>query len=168
MLASKGPEAVDNLPDEMKKNKDAVAETIENNVRRLIIDEMPTNPKYFQRMSEILDQLVRDRRQEALEYQEYLRQITDLTKQVNDPSKNGHYPASVNTRAKQSLYDNLNQDEELALNVDTGMRNRPDDWIGNKIKERMVKINLRQILSDVSDEEFDRIFALVKEQNEYR
>lgn len=168
MLASKGAEAVENLPDEMKKNKDAVAETIENNVRRLIIDEMPTNPRYFQRMSEILDQLVKDRRQETVEYQQYLQQIIDLTKQVKDPSKNGHYSENVNTRARQALYDNLDKNEDLALKVDAGMRNRPDDWIGNKIKERMVKINLRQILSDISDEEFDRIFALVKEQNEYR
>ena len=152
----------------MKKNKDAVAETIENNVRRLIIDEMPTNPKYFQRMSEILDQLVKDRRQETVEYQQYLQKITELTKQVKDPGQNNHYSPSVNTRAKQALCDNLNQDEELALQVDAGMRNRPDDWIGNKIKERQVKINLRQILSSLSDEDFDRIFALVKEQNEYR
>jgi type I restriction enzyme, R subunit len=28
-----------------------VAETIENNVRRLIIDEMAVNPKYYERMS---------------------------------------------------------------------------------------------------------------------
>ncbi|HHT9136986.1 MAG TPA: type I restriction endonuclease subunit R, partial [Candidatus Wunengus sp. YC60] len=168
MLATKGPEAVDSLPDNLKKDKNAVAETIENNVRRLIIDEMPTNPKYFQNMSEILDQLVRDRRQEALEYQEYLKRVTELTKKVKDPGKDNHYSPDLNTRAKQALYDNLNRDENLALQVDHGMKNRPDDWIGNKIKERMVRINLKQILSSLSDEEFNRVFTLIKEQNEYR
>ena len=33
----------------------SVAETIENNVRRLIIDEMAVNPKYYEKMSALLD-----------------------------------------------------------------------------------------------------------------
>ncbi len=36
-----------------------MAETIENNVRRLIIDEMAVNPKYYEKMSELLDALDR-------------------------------------------------------------------------------------------------------------
>jgi len=60
------------------------------------------------------------------------------------------------------------RDENLAMQVDSGMKNRPDDWIGNKIKERMVRINLKQILSSLSNEEFDQVFTLIKEQNEYR
>jgi type I restriction enzyme R subunit len=50
-------------------------ETIENNIRRLIIDETPANPKYFERMSVLLDELVRERKQGATEYQEYLKKI---------------------------------------------------------------------------------------------
>lgn len=168
MIVERGVNAVDNLPEAIKKNKEAVAETIENNVRRLIVDEMPTNPKYFQQMSEILDQLVKDRRQEALDYQEYLQQITELTKKVKDPSKSDRYPSSIGTRAKQSLFDNLDQNEKIALAVDEVMQNRPDDWIGNKIKERMVKINLKKVLANKTSEEFEQIFALIKEQNEYR
>ena len=33
------------------ENKEAVAETIENNVRMVIIDKHPINPKYYDRMS---------------------------------------------------------------------------------------------------------------------
>ena len=43
-----------------------MAETIENNVRRLIIDEQPINPKYYEKMSELLDALIEQRKQEAL------------------------------------------------------------------------------------------------------
>ncbi len=62
----------------MKQDQDATAETIENNVRRLIIDEMPTNPKYYQRMSELLEELVKRRKQADIEYKEYLASIIAL------------------------------------------------------------------------------------------
>ena len=48
----RGADAVDALPKGIRKNKEAVAETIENNVRKLIIDEHPINPKYYDKMSE--------------------------------------------------------------------------------------------------------------------
>ncbi len=168
MIASKGSDAVDKLPDSIKKNKSAAAETIANNIRRLIIDQMPTNPRYFQKMSQILDQLVKDRKQEAIEYEDYLNKIAELTKKVNDPGTSNQYPPSINTRGKQALYDNLGRNEELALKVDQAMSNRPDDWIGNKIKERMVRINLKNVLPDLSDDEFNQVIALIKEQNEYK
>ena len=63
---------MDALPEGIRSNKEAVAETIENNVRKLIIDEQPINPKYYERMSELLDALIEQRRQEALDYQKYL------------------------------------------------------------------------------------------------
>jgi type I restriction enzyme, R subunit len=60
--------AVDALPKGIRKNQEAVAETIENNVRKLIIDEMAVNPKYYEKMSELLDALIEQRKQEALDY----------------------------------------------------------------------------------------------------
>ena len=51
------------LPEGIRKNKEAVAETIENNVRKLIIDEQPINPKYYEKMSELLDALIEQRTQ---------------------------------------------------------------------------------------------------------
>ena len=49
-----------------------MAETIENNVRRLIIDETPINPKYYEKMSELLDTLIQERQSTAQEYEQYL------------------------------------------------------------------------------------------------
>jgi len=80
LIVKKGEEAIKDLPDEVKRSHEATAETIENNVRRLIIDEMPTNPKYYQQMSELLTDLVKRRKQEDIEYKEYLTQIIALTK----------------------------------------------------------------------------------------
>jgi type I restriction enzyme, R subunit len=73
LIVERGEGAVDALPDGIRNNREAMAETIENNVRRLIIDEMAVNPKYYEKMSELLDALIEQRRQEALDYQAYLR-----------------------------------------------------------------------------------------------
>ncbi|PYZ99709.1 hypothetical protein A6K26_008480 [Gammaproteobacteria bacterium 2W06] len=95
-----------------------MAETIENNVRRLIIDEMAVNPKYYEKMSELLDALIEQRRQEALDYKEYLSRIVDLTRRAARHEKQGHYPKGIDTPAKQALYDNLAQDATLTIELD--------------------------------------------------
>ena len=43
LIVKRGASAVDALPDRIRRDERAVAETIENNVRRLIIDEMAVN-----------------------------------------------------------------------------------------------------------------------------
>ena len=69
LIVERGAAAIDALPSGLRENRDAMAETIENNVRRLIIDEMAVNPKYYEKMSELLDALIRQRKEEALNYE---------------------------------------------------------------------------------------------------
>jgi type I restriction enzyme R subunit len=166
LIVQRGADAVDMLPNGIKQNKKAVAETIENNVRKIITDEQPINPKYYERMSELLDALIEKRRQDAIEYEQYLAEIVALTKQVNDPSSGAGYPSNINTAAKRALYDNLDQDLELAILVDhTITSTKKDDWRGNRVKEREVEYAIRKVLPD--DSKFEIIFELVKKQNEY-
>jgi type I restriction enzyme R subunit len=189
LIVERGAAAVDALPDRIKKNKEAVAEAIENNVRKLIIDEQPINPKYYEKMSELLDALIEQRRKEALDYQEYLRRIVELTKKVRSPEASGEYPARMNTPGKRALYDNLDKDEGLALAVDAAVRaSRQDDWRSNPFKIRRVRNAIQGALerlgaqagvvleapaaydtksSESLEERVDRIFALVKNQDEY-
>src|SRR5207249_782020 len=58
LIVERGADAVKELPRGIRENKDAVSETIENNVRKLIIDEHPIDPKYYDKMSELLDALI--------------------------------------------------------------------------------------------------------------
>ena len=147
LIVERGAAAVDSLPDSIRTNKEAVAEVIENNVRRLIIDEQPINPKYYERMSELLDALIEQRRKEALDYQEYLRRIVELTKLVSNPGAGGGYPKAVNTPGKRALYDNLGKDEAVALTVDAAVRtSRQDDWRNNPFKVRRMKNAIRSAL----------------------
>jgi type I restriction enzyme, R subunit len=195
LIVERGVEAVDTLPDGIRKNKDAVAETIENNVRKLIINEQPINPKYYEKMSELLGALIEQRRKEALDYQEYLRKIVELTKKVKSPEAGGEYPLTMNTPGKRALYDNLDKNEALALEVDAAVRaSRQDDWRGNRFKIKKVGNAIRAALASAgakveggsevvragavreppavyatesSEERVERILALVKNQDEY-
>ena len=92
LIVERGEEAVEALPAGIRKSRAAVAETIENNVRRLIIDETEVNPKYYENMSELLEALIRQRKQEAINYKEYLAQIVDLTRKINRPETQASYP----------------------------------------------------------------------------
>ncbi len=85
MIVERGADAVNALPEGIRNNKEAVAETIENNVRKLIIDETPINPKYYEKMSELLDALIEQRRKGALDYQKYLAEVVELAKQAKHP-----------------------------------------------------------------------------------
>lgn len=165
MIVERGADAVNELPKGIRDSREAVAETIENNVRKLIIDESPINPKYYERMSELLDALIEQRRKGALEYQKYLAAIVELTKQTQQ-SPADVYPSCMNTNAKKALYDNLERNEALALAVDNSVRATcKDGWRGHKIKEKEVKYAVRSVLND--DVLSEQIFDLVKNQHEY-
>jgi type I restriction enzyme R subunit len=166
LIVEKGAEALKYLPQGIAKNKGTMAETIENNLRRLIIDEMPINPKYYEKMSELLDTLIQERQNQVREYEQYLASIIELAKQVQNPTEGTAYPKSLDTRAKQALYDNLGQDEQLAINLDyTIQQTKKDGWRGSRIKEREVRYAIQEVLKE--EDLTNRIFEIVKNQTEY-
>lgn len=166
LIVQRGSDAVDMLPTGIKRNEEAVAETIENNVRKIITDEQPMNPKYYERMSELLDALIKKRRQEAIEYEQYLAEIVALTKKVNDPGLGASYPKEINSPAKRALYDNLDQDLDLTILVNHAITStKKDDWRGSMVKEREVKYAIRKVLKD--ETKVETIFELAKKQHEY-
>ena len=107
LIVERGDAAVDALPEGIRKNREAVAETIENNVRRLIIDESAVNPKYYEKMSELLDALILTRKKEATDYKEYLAAIVSLARRVKRPDLQVSYPPSLDSVALRALFDNL-------------------------------------------------------------
>ncbi|MEP7153616.1 MAG: hypothetical protein ABI856_18090, partial [Nitrospira sp.] len=150
LIVERGADAVNALPLGIRKSQGAVAEAIENNVRKLIIDEQPVNPKYYEKMSQLLDALITQRREQALSYHEYLRQIVELTTKVAHPETGGAYPKTMDTAGKRALYDNLNKDETLALAVNAAVReSRQDDWRGNQFKVKRVRNAIRAVLEKV-------------------
>ncbi len=158
------------LPERLAGDRTAMAEAIENNVRRLIIDETPVNPRYYEKMSQLLDELIAQRKAEAIAYEEYMRRLQALAQQAKTPGSAGGYPPEVDTPARRALYDNLERDLDLALRVDEAVRRaKRDDWRGHTIKERQVLYAIRQSVGDApdADAEAQRILAIVREQDEY-
>jgi type I restriction enzyme R subunit len=92
---------IESLPNSIKSNPEAVAEIIENNVRSKIVEEHLFDPKYFDHMSVLLQELIEKRKQEAINYREYLKEMAEIIKQVNQGKKDD-VPKSLNT--KVALY----------------------------------------------------------------
>lgn len=167
LLVRRGKSALEELPEGLREDAEAMSETIENNLRKVIIDEQPVNPKYYEKMSELLDALIQQRNDDALDYKTYLDNLVELAGKVQDPSGAGEYPGSLDTSAKRALYDNLDHDEAVAVRVDTAVRyTRKDDWRGNRFKEKEVLNAVREELGEYETRAED-IFEIVKNQREY-
>lgn len=142
-----------------------MAETIENNVRHKIIKEHLNDPAFFEKMSELLDEIIAARKAKALEYEEYLKKIAELAKKV-EAGKSEETPASLNTPGKRALFNNLGQNEELAILIDQAViAARYDSWRCHLAREQKIKKELFQILKDPA--EADQIFLIIKNQKEY-
>ena len=189
LLIKDGEGAIGSLPEGIRGSPRAVAETIENNVRRLIVDEMAVNPKYYEKMSAVLDALIQRRREEAIEYEDYLKKVIELAEQVKRGEGGGSYPARIKTRALRAIYDNLPEEllgtkvaegsdaeesddtvdsrEVVALAVDGAVRNaRMADWRGHPIKEKRIGAAIQAALGPHKALTFT-ILEIVKAQREY-
>ncbi|GHA09098.1 hypothetical protein [Oceanisphaera arctica] len=116
----------------------------------------------------LLDELIEQRRQQALSYQEYLEQIRALASKVTQPEQGGaSYPATMDTQAKRALYDNLGQDEVLVTKIDTAIRyTKKADWIGDLFKEREIANAVREETSGY-DLDIKQVMELAKAQKDY-
>ncbi len=165
-----GVKAINKLPQNIRNNQKATAEVIENNVRKYIIEKKPTNPKYFEKMSVLLDELIKERKNEALDYKKYLKKIVNLVKKIKDTNAS-KYPKSISSDAMRALYDNLKENENIALSVHNNiLHSRQDDWKGNKMKEKLVRNAIKKAFEEyniTNSSEIDKILKLAINQHEY-
>jgi len=174
---------------ELKGNHDAIAETIENNVRSKIVKEHLNDPAFYERMSALLDVIIKLRKERAQEYEQYLQRIAQLVQQV-EAGRADDAPVELTTPGRRALYNNLKPwltgqavnhvatrtptyDGDvadpalaLALRIDQTIKAvRPDGWRGHPAKENTLKAALFALLQDA--EQVERIFLIVKAQGEY-
>lgn len=167
LIVNKGLSSLDDvLSENIQKDQEAVAETIENNIRKVIIEEKPGNPKYFEKMSELLEELIEQRKKAAREYEKYLEKLAELARKVKRIEGQEKYPKSVQTEGQKALYDNLDNNEELAVLIDETVKyTAKDGWRENKIKERQVAYEIQQKLPE--DVNISLVMDVIKNQNEY-
>ncbi|MGB2552222.1 type I restriction endonuclease subunit R [Campylobacter sp. MOP51] len=147
---------------------EGVAEAIENNIRRIIVDDNQLNPKFYENLSQILDELIEQRKKGALEYEKYLKEVINLAKQLKTKDIDKAYPLEINSAGKRAIYDNFNQDVDWVERLDKAIKmHKPDGYIGNTMKERSLKNAIKQ-LSDEKSVNLDKLFELIKLQEDYQ
>src|SRR6266702_3602047 len=93
--------------------------------------------------------LIKERQDQVREYEQYLARIVELAGKVQNPASGMTYPKSLNTHGKRALYNNLGNDEQLAIAVDAAIqRKKKDGWRGNRLKEREVLYAIQGVLPD--------------------
>ena len=147
--------------------KEAAAEAIENNIRKKVVEKILINPKYYEKMSAILDELIKDRRKGAIAYEKLLEKYIELAKNAETPENNLHHPEKIrHSGALRAFYDNCGEDEALATALDKTVReSKQADFRHNEFKERGIKQALLNVLND--RDEVKRIYSIAVEQGEY-
>ena len=175
LIVERGEGAIDALPAGLRDSEDAAAETIENNVRRIIVDRMDVNPKYYELMSELLDELILTRRRQAGDYRDYLKRIVELTKKVSQGGGSA-YPPGLATQAQRALYDNIECAAEndvayrvkLAVDIDQSiLAVKKADFRDSPMKQKEVRLAIERVVGSDDPEYVVRLFEIVKNQHGY-
>ena len=175
-IVENGAQAMDLLPKGIRTNEAARAATIENNVRRLIVDRSEVNPRYYEEISHLLDDIIRKRRDDKLDYRAYLSEIEGLSGRIAEPENLVHYPPDINTNPLRALFDNLDVLPEdhrktAAVAIDAAIRStKQDDWRGNRFKKRQVQNAIARVIQqEFSDYSLDinALLELAVNQREY-
>ena len=102
-----------------------------------------------------------------MDYHEYLKNLKELAVKVVDSQSGTSYPSVIKTKAQRALYDNLDQDEELALWIDEEiLSSKEDGWKDNRIKRIYVRNAIESVLADGSDK-VDLILDIAVKQSDY-
>jgi type I restriction enzyme R subunit len=161
-----------------KLSKNAVAEGIINNVRKTIIRDQLTDPRFYAEMSKLLQDLIQQSRTDAATYEAFLKQAEELVKRMAQKGAVAGVPSVLHGKTEATvIYNNLpdivanplNDEEraELALRVDQAMKKDVQaGFKGDEVKERMVRDVLYKLLSK-DREATVKLFDLIKNQPGY-
>ena len=160
----------------------AVAETIINNVRKVIIRDQLTDPRFYEQMSALLDDLIAQSKQESADYEVFLRQAEAVARRLAARGIADGVPAVLHGNPEAAvLFNNLptvpattfrypTPEEALAqfaLRLDRAVREQaPAGWRGDHAREAKVKNALYPLLDRDKDATV-AVFEIVKNQPGY-
>lgn len=166
-----GENAIDSLPKNIKQNERSVAEVLAANMRKMIVSERPNNPAYFDKMSDLLNNLLQEQKDGKIEYKEMIKKLIEKLKEARSTIKT-KYPILIDTKGKQALYNNLGEDEELTLLVhETIKANARDgfrDMDGSGMKKmRALRRSIESVLKGFEQNKIDDVLQIIIAQKEY-
>jgi type I restriction enzyme R subunit len=178
------------LNEKGKLSRNAIAEGIINNIRKTIIRDQLTDPRFYEHMSKLLDDLVKQSREDAAAYETFLRNAEALVRRLAAKQPEDGVPAALHGRREATvIYNNLprilapgrvradrvsesppedgDKRLRLALEIDRVMREHaPAGWKGDQAREAQV-LNALFPLLDRNRDATLALFELVKNQPGY-
>jgi type I restriction enzyme R subunit len=177
------------LNEKGKRSKNAVAEGVINNIRKTIIRDQLTDPKFYEQMSKLLNDLIKLKEEITEEYEEFLKKAEELARKMSEGRAEEEIPIKLKgKREAVVIYNNLpviltgagnvwaaldaepdygEQLVQLSLQIDKIMREEaPAGWRGDEAKEKQVKNALFQLLNKDREVTF-ALFDLIKNMNGY-
>ena len=173
LIAEQGAGAINQLPSGVKKDRKALAETIINNVRKTIVDEQAMNPKYYAQMSTLLDDLIEKRRREAIEYEEYLANLIEITKEIGKGAGgHGRYPDWATTQARQAFVD-FAWPEGMSVDVkglfDVIQNKKDHGWAGHSKKRKALARTIYLSSSgELEESAVEELLTLLERHHEFQ
>jgi len=177
------------LNEKGKLTKNAIAEGIINNIRKTIIRDQLTDPKFYEEMSKLLSDLIKQKRDDTEAYEKWLNKAEALARKLAKGQPSANVPATLYGNPEATaIYNNLPDivhastagnvvmeptagygDERLVLTlkIDRAMREQaPAGWRGDDTREKQVLNALFPLLN--CDRKATRaIFEIIKNQQGY-
>ena len=170
------------LNEKGKLSKNAIAEGIINNVRKTIIRDQLTDPRFYAEMSKLLDDLIKQSRADAAAYEAFLKNAEELVKRMARKDAIAGVPADLHGKPEAIvLFNNLasipattfqcpvddDGKAKVAFELDQAMREKaPAGWKGDETREKQVLNALFPIMSR-DREATQAIFDIIKNQPRY-
>ena len=91
-----------------KLSKNAIAEGIINNVRKTIIRDQLTDPRFYEEISKLLEDLIKQKRDAAESYENFLKQAEELVKKMGGKTPSSGVPAVLHGKPEATvIFNNL-------------------------------------------------------------
>jgi type I restriction enzyme R subunit len=149
------------LNEKGKLSRNSIAEGIINNVRQTIIRDQLTDPRFYKEMSLLLEDLIKQKREDAAEYEAFLKKAEELVQKMAKGQNNLSVPTKLQGKSEATIiYNNLpdilshagspliaaepqveygDKLIHLALEIDRVMREMaPAGWRGDDTREKQV------------------------------
>jgi type I restriction enzyme, R subunit len=170
------------LNEKGKLSRNAISEGIINNVRKTIIRDQLTDPRFYGEMSKLLADLIKQSRVDAASYEIFLRKAEELVKRMAKKDAISGVPAVLHGKTEAIvLFNNLPNisattfqcpaddagKAKLVLELDQAMREKaPAGWKGDDTREKQVLNALFPVMSR-DRQATQAVFDIIKNQPGY-